>query len=580
MSTGNSLLSLSEPPVIFKPSIPSLRLIFWSTGILLASAQAWVSRFRVTPDSIAYLDMSDAVLPGGDWHQLINGTWSPLYPFLIGLVRRAFQTPAAQEIFVAHLLNVVLFLFAFACFEFFLRSAMDRLKPMLEERGSRDTLTVPAEWACLSVAYSIFLWASISAISLKFLRPDMLMSGFLYSSAGILMRMQSSSARWERYAVLGLVLGVGYLAKAPMLVIGLVILTLTLFVVEDWRRAIKMFVAAFTLTMAIGSLYFVPLSLARGHFTLGESSVFNYMVHVDGALPVWYLQDPGLARGSFTKPPKKIFSSPRAYAFGFQCYCTHPLRIDPSIWINGVSPRFVLSRQVRVVLVHLRDNPEVLMALATAMGLLFILGFLLRRKEDVSAFRNSWPICLLGIAGCLMYLLVHVEPRYVAPFLVLFWCGIIFSLRVPGTLAAPAVTASTLVVIVLLLLPMSWATFQKYREGLWKVDLNAVAAAELERLGVRPGDHVARIQGVAMGDLGAFRIARVTVDAEVDLENTDAFWSSPVTTQHELLQVFAQRGITAVIAASPKLNASNQSEWTQLDSTRYWIWRPGMQATN
>jgi hypothetical protein len=177
-----------------------------------------------------------------------------------------------------------------------------------------------------------------------------------------------------------------------------------------------------------------------------------------------------------------------------------------------------------------------------------------------------------------MYVLVHVEPRYVAPFLVLFWCGIIFSLRAPKNLPSIVVTATTLVVIGYLLLPMSWATYQKYREGQGKVNTSALAAAKLEQLGVRPGDHVARIQGIGLGDLGALRIARVTVDAEVDLEDTDAFWSSPVTTQHELLQIFAQRGITAVIAASPKLNASNQSEWTQLDSTSYWVWRPGIQA--
>jgi len=553
-------------------------LIFWTAGILLASAQAWFLRFKVSADSISYLDMSDGVLPGGDWHQLINGTWSPLYPFLIGLARRIVPISAANEIAVAHLLNVGFFIFAFACFEFFLRSATNRFREVPKDRGKRGIPPLPTEWACLSLAYSVFLWASISAISFRFLRPDMLMSGFLHLSAGTLLRMQSAPARWDRYAVLGLVLGVGYLAKAPMLPIGALILALTLFAEEDWRPAIKMVVAAFALIMAIGSLYFVPLSQARGRFTLGKSSAFNYVVHVDLARPEWYLQDPGLARGSFIHPPEKIFSSPRAYAFALPCSCTNPLRFDPSVWIDGVYPRFVLSRQIRVVLTNFWDNREVLLALATATGVLLMLRYFLRRRADISTFRKSWPICFIGIVGCLMYALVHVEPRYVAPFLVLFWCGMIFSLRVPKSLTATAVTATTLVVIASLLLPMSWAIYRKYKEGQGKVNTNALAAAELERLGVHPGDHVARIQGTYMGDAGVLRIARVTLDAEVDNEDTDVFWSSTVTTQHDLLRTFAQRGVTAVIAASPKLNASNQSEWTRLGSTQYWVWRPGMQS--
>jgi hypothetical protein len=65
----------------FDSSPGFIRLLFWSFGILAASAQAWLLRFKFSADSISYLDMSDGVLAGGDWHQLINGTWSPLYPY-------------------------------------------------------------------------------------------------------------------------------------------------------------------------------------------------------------------------------------------------------------------------------------------------------------------------------------------------------------------------------------------------------------------------------------------------------------------------------------------------------------------
>jgi hypothetical protein len=526
-------------------------------------------------DSISYLDMSDGVLLGGDWYRLINGIWSPLYPFLIGLARRIFPLSPANEIAGSHALNIGFFIFAWACFDFFLRSATRRVradKAATPEPGARAVLPY---WASLSVGYSLFLWASISMISLRTLRPDMLMSGFLYLSVGMLLRMQGSPARWNRYLVLGVVLGIGILAKAPMLPIGVVILGATLFVVEKWRPAVRMVAAAFVLMMVIGGLYFVPLSRARGHFTLGESSGFNYLVHVDLARPGWYLQDPGLGRGSFAHPPEKIFSSPPAYAFALPHSGTHPLKFDPSVWIEGARPRFVLRRQIATVITNLLNNLELLLAFGMASVVILMLGYFFRRGKDISMFRSSWPICLVGMAGCVMYALVYVESRYVAAFLALFWCGILFSLRVPQRVSPKVVTGVTLVVIAALVLPIGPLIYLRHRQGVGRINVDALAAAELEKVGVQAGDQVACICPLGSGyDLGFERIARVTVAAEVDLDRAAEFWSSPTATQHDLLQIFAARGVKAVIATSPKLNPSNQSEWTRLGSTRYWVWIP------
>src|SRR5713226_6355415 len=151
-------------PLKSKPlsaSTTAIRLAFWTVGILFAAAQAWVYRFQVPADSISYLDMSDGVLPAGDWHRLINGIWSPLYPFLIGLARRIFPLSAANEIADVHLFNIGFFIFAWACFEFFLSSAIgrdrDRERPGQMASAKPGALDVLPYWASLSVAYSLFL---------------------------------------------------------------------------------------------------------------------------------------------------------------------------------------------------------------------------------------------------------------------------------------------------------------------------------------------------------------------------------------------------------------------------------------
>jgi hypothetical protein len=288
------------------------------------------------------------------------------------------------------------------------------------------------------------------------------------------------------------------------------------------------------------------------------------------------LQDPGGGRGSFVHPPEKIFSSPAAYAFARPQAGTHPLRFDPSHWIQGVRPRFVLKQQIATIEANLLDNKGLLLALGVAIAAVIVVGYLLRRNKDISMFRSSWPLCAIGAAGCVMYVLVHVEARYVAAFLVLFWCGMFFSLRVPRGLNSKWVSVLACLAFAALLLPLGRLIYLRRSQGMGKVNTYAQAAAALEQFGVRAGDQVARISPKA-NDIAIERINRATVTAEVDLDEAESFWSAPIETQHDLLEIFVQRGVKAVVATSPKLNPSNQSEWTRLGSTQYWVWQPNGQ---
>src|SRR5579871_6039544 len=155
--------------------LTSLRLAFWAAGLLLAIMQAWSYRYFASADAVSYLDLSDGV--SRDWQRLISGVWSPLYPFLLGIGRRILGTDPSHEIVVAHFLNIPIFAFAFAAFEFFLRS-MDREKSS-SDGNATDSAYLP-QWAVLSIAYALFLWATIGQITLQTLRPDMLMAGFLF----------------------------------------------------------------------------------------------------------------------------------------------------------------------------------------------------------------------------------------------------------------------------------------------------------------------------------------------------------------------------------------------------------------
>jgi hypothetical protein len=579
--SAQSVLSASALPQrpaleVLKPkpipaSTTALRLGFWIVGILLASAQAWIFRYDVSADSISYLDMSDGVLAGSDWHQLINGVYSGLYPFLLGSFRRIFHISPGNEIPAGHLLNVVFFIFAFACFEFFLVGAVRELEaPEGISGDNRAAVSLP-KWAFLSVAYSVFLWAAIDRITVGVLRADMLMSGFLYLAVGIVLHMRRRPARWMSYLALGAVLGVGILAKEAMLPVGGLILATTLFMVENWRPALKMASGSLALMLLIGSLYFVPLSLQRGRFTLGDAGRFVYVVNVDEASPHWYLQTPGSARGSFLHPPEKIFSDPPAYAFAIPAPVTHPLRFDPSYWIAGVRPHFVWQREVTAVKANLRVLKGLLSNLRVVLGTIFVLAFLCSgRKQVLAALARAWPVWLIGLAGCLMYVAIFVDPRYVAAFLTLFCLGMLVGFPVPADAGRKIAQLIVVATIIVVLYPVLHHIYSGYAP---RLNVSLEAAQALEKLGIQAGDRVARISP-SVSDYALERILRVQIVAEVDREHTGDFWSSPFATQQSLLSKFASRGVKAVIATSPILSAENQTEWSRLGSTQYWVWRP------
>lgn len=556
-------------------SLAAIRIGFWAIGLIYALAQTWIYRYQTSADSISYLDMSDGVMAGGDWHRLINGTWSPLYPFLLGLFRRTFGISPAHEVLAGHLLNVGFFVLAFLCFEFFLTRFLRRTRRVASDAATSgvSVAAVPA-WPFAVLAYALFVWGSVAAISLEYLRPDMLMSCFVYVAAGILMNMAEDPARWRSYLALGAVLGIGVLAKEAMLPLAVLILAISLFLVENWRPAIKMATVGFAIVLGLGALYFVPLSRALGKFTLGETGGYNYLVHVDRAGPDWYLENPGKGSGTFLHPPLRIFSSPAAYAFDHASLVTHPLRFDPSEWMQGVRPRFAFKRQIGETYASFVDLCRSLRWLWGPMGALALFAALSTREPLLRWLKIAWPILLIGVAGCGMYVAVHVEARYVGVFLILFFCAALGCCQnVLLKLSRRIVIAETAVIVVSLLIPTTLQLRNKYSDIGRSPNLDASAANDLSQFGIRPGDRVGRISNTVT-DLAIERIARVEVVAEVDFAEADTFWTAPMGTQHQVLQALASHGARVVIATRPHLNDENKLEWRRLAMSQYWAWFP------
>jgi hypothetical protein len=557
------------PPVSVAPNetafCPRLRAGFWLLGIVLAVFQAWTSRYFVTTDAVAYMDMSDGVLRGQDWHRLINGVWSPLYPALLGLFRRIFQPSALQEIAFDHVLNIPIFLLAFAAFEFLL-STVDR---KFISSFSRDGSPLP-RWGFLALGYTLFIWASISAITLESLRPDMLMSGFLYLAVALLVRLRGKRPNLRFYAALGVVLGVSFLVKAPMLPIGMLILAASVLIAKDRRRAIPMAAYSAVICFLIGSLYFVPLSRALGHFTLGESGRFNYILYADHAGPDMYLTNGGTAGGVQVHRTRQIFRDPPTYEFSIGKPVTHPLRFDPSYWTQGLKPSFRMRDQFDAVMQDVSVYKGILLELAgVVLGFAALCYFRTAGSRLSQDLVEGWPLWLTGVAGIAMYASVHVEPRYVGTFFVLFWLGLIVGIGRCRT--SPRIVGGIVIAIALsLIVPTARAAYSP-RLFRWnpRRNVEAEVAQTLPRFGVHPSDPVARIS--TAGDLGWARTARVTIIAEIDWETgAKTFWKSDPVIQAEVLEALHKTGAKCVVAhVWTDVTAPG---WYRLGWTRYWIY--------
>ena len=166
-------MSLSPNPAISAPISPfsggQRRLWILSLCLLcglLMAWQAWSARFFMNPDGVSYLDMA-SILLRGDASPLLHPYWSPLYPCLLAVVMRIFPGPAI-EFQAAHFVNWLVGLAVPGELHVFLREYLPyRHRDRIEQ--SR------AAFRCrTALAYGLFLWATLDAIGLRQMTPDLL----------------------------------------------------------------------------------------------------------------------------------------------------------------------------------------------------------------------------------------------------------------------------------------------------------------------------------------------------------------------------------------------------------------------
>jgi hypothetical protein len=553
-----------------------VRYAFLALAGALGFLQAWASRMDLISDTVSYLDIGDDIWRG-HWSTAINGLWGPLYSAILGVAVGIVRPSPYWEYPLVHLVSFVIFLFALWGFDFLLRE----LTLFRREIKSADECSIP-EWVWQATGYTIFLWTSLQVIEVSETNPDMLVAAFFYFACGFLVKIRRSAAGWREFLGFGLVLGFGYLTKSIMFPVSVLCLAAAAIMSRQqrWRLA-----GACAMFAIIAMPFVIGLSAERGRLTFGESGRYNYAVHVNHVPRTHWQGDVDYGRPMHGS--RQICERPATFEFATPLPGTYPAWTDPSYWYEGIHSRVNWHRTMSISFRLLREELVFFFELhGSLIATLFLLLWVGGRKwgilDDLAAF---WFLLLPAVGALSLYAMIHIEPRYLAPFIAAVVLCLFFSVHLPKSpLSGRLVAGAAIFVFAMFICPVESNSlhvreFVRDVLGRSHPDPNSyqAMAEEMHRLGLRPGDRVASLEYSLYGMSTWARLARVQIVAEVyywpTLEESagNDFWSAGDAAQQKVIEALRKTG-ARVIVSNAATGPSETAGWQRVGKTQYFAY--------
>ena len=503
----------------------------WVWGGLIALVGAvdmWGSRFDVNPDGISYIEMAQHAVTGAA-DGFVNGYWSPGYPMLIAPVLRLVGQDWVTAVPALHLVNLILLLLA--------GSLCLRIVRAIPAPGVAP-LAAP-------IAAAAFLLVTIKCIGLGLVTPDVAVTLIVLAAVGCVFQLEQSTHSWRWAAALGASLALGYWFKGIMLPLGAMLLALLWLIPPRTERGrLKIVLAA--AVFALGSLPLIAMVSARvGHVTMGEVGRLNYAWEVDGVLPfTGWVGDSTAPFGTPTHPPRVLQPEPQTLEFARPLRATYALWFDPSYWYAGVRARFDAAGQWRVLRVGLNDLRWLLQRVGVVALGLIALWFATRRDDDARArTRVTGVLAVWSIAAMLVYALVHVEPRYLAGFVLVLVIVTWTELARRASRRATSWVAALAVVVMLVSLGEDILENTGGFPSSYRPDY-LIDGGKLRAAGIAPGDPVAMV-GDAFEAYAAFAIGSPIIAQVMD---STGYWALTPAARADLQGRLSGAGVRAILA--------------------------------
>jgi hypothetical protein len=554
---------------------PSFRLFFWFLAVVLGFLQAWAHRYDMQPDGISYIEIAK----NGGAH-FVNGYWSPLYPFLLRLTFRIFHPSLRWEATSVHLTNFAIYLINLACFEVFLKELIRTRNSWAATQSGQPFISAQTVWIW---GYVFFLWAARYWVTPAWVTPDLCVAGIVYLIMATMLRIHRGAGRWLTFASLGALLGLGYLAKAPMFVLAFVFLASAAFLVPSLKKAVPLLTTALFFFFLLAAPLVFSLSNAKGRPTFGDSGKINYAEYVNGAPKYvhWHGEPPGT--GIPVHAERQIFAMPPMYEFSVPIQGSYPPWYDPAYWYQGIRPHLALKGQLLAMYRTSSSYLRIVSVSGTLYAVFLTLLALSKRSQfkfaGLTGEKICWPVRIPALAALVMYAFVHVEPRFVGGFLLTSLMCILVRVRVSRTGGGSSRTSLPEFASIIVLAPalaIAWPTLRDFSRIIapesfeqWEV------ASRLHDRGVSPGSTVGYI-GTGLDAYWA-HLAQVRIVAEIPESGVATFVQADREKKGQVMGKFRELGVKAVLTKYPDVVASMEG-WSRIPGSRYFLWAPPASA--
>jgi hypothetical protein len=521
----------------------------------------------IGPDGISYLDIA-AACAKGNWRALINAYWSPAYSASLGVWFWIVRPSPDREVLSVQLFNCLLLIGTLVCLEVFLSS----LCAYLRQRDATNGSTHLPAWAIKTIGFVLFFWVSLYMTPPSLDTPDAMVLGIVLLAGALLLRIASGKNGWLRFALLGAVLGCGYLAKAVMFPLALVFILFSVAAEGSVRRAIPRLLPCLLAFALISGPFIFALSKSKGRFTFNDPGAIAYAEYVNGTALFVHWQGGPPDAGEPKHPERKVFDLPTAYEYATPVGGSYPPWTDPSYWYDGVTPHFQLGNQLNAMRLGFDRYLDIFSRLGAVFAGFLVLLFWSR--DTAGFFRRLLRLSFLwgpALAAFGLYSLVHVEDRFLPAFTILLLVSLFAGIRVPPTEPrTDAIRGPIWAVTAILGLQIAWSIGHSVvRLTSQRAVPEREIVSALNANGVAAGDRVSFLGNAAFDHYWA-HLGHFIIVAEIPEAHKLEWAAASPETRTQVMNTLAKFGSKAMVTQD--LPAQELAEgWQRIGTTNYYL---------
>ncbi len=554
-----------------------VRYLPWVLGAVVAGWQVWIGRQVSSADATAHLDMARGLWERGEVTALLNGTWSPLYPVIVGGWLALLKPDVSWTYPAVVALNLPLVVLTWMAGAWLMRAVLRRARHTKNPLIPHGIVAAPTLFEV--VGPLLIIGAVLGLADAGRTGPDLLVAAVTFAVLALLVDLQRAPADLGLAVKLGLVLSAAALVTSVWFPLGLVAIGCV--AVLTWRHGHRWAVTLVIWILLTGP-YVLALSAHLGRPTFGEAGRLNLAWSMQGVAPRHWQGGPPAA-GTPLHSTRQVWARPDVFLFHEPFpNVTHGSGYDPSYFYAGVQIKPTPGQFLR----HLDDSTRrafqnVGLATFVVAGLFLCWAIALGAPHETlrTLVLDSWPVWAVIAAAVAGYTLTRPEARYLGPFLgagaLVFWGMVRVHLGLPRRLLAA--TTATWLVFFGLSAAFSWNLARDHAASLAGVpndtDVPARIAESMIRSGLKPGDRIASTTSMSHVPIWSY-LARVRIVGEVDhsLQTPQHdFWAAAPDAQRAILDRFREAGAVAVVSEHTP-SGPMADLWRTVEGTRYSVY--------